>query len=110
MALTTKKKSFLLTSTEKTRLSGKPGSFFSVCTSGSDTATIIASLPLFKKEVQNDFKKWAENPKIKQPEFNQKAARLLHEVKLEKPAFKDEIIKKDLLDCFLCYQKKEIIE
>lgn len=73
---------------------------------GSDTATIIASLPLFKKEAQSDFKKWAEDPKVKQPEFNQKAARLLHEVKLEKPAFKDEIIKNDLLDCFFVLSEK----
>lgn len=34
---------------------------------------------------------------MNQKDFNEKVQRLLHEVKTEKPAFKDEIIKEDLL-------------
>jgi len=30
----------------------------------------------------------------------------LHEVKLEKPAFRDEILKKDILDCFFVLSEK----
>lgn len=74
---------------------------------GSDTASIIASLPLFKKKAMDDFKKWAYDPKISLTDFNQKVVRLLHEVKLEKPAFRDEILKKDILDCFFVLSEKK---
>lgn len=74
---------------------------------GSDTVTVLASLPLFKKELQNDFFKWAADAAVSQADFNKKAKRLLHEVKLEKPAFKDEIMKNDILDCFFVLSEKK---
>ena len=73
---------------------------------GSDTVTILASIPLFKKKLKVDLAAWAADPKISQKDFNEKAVRLLHEVKLEKPAFRDEIRKKDILDCFFVLSEK----
>lgn len=74
---------------------------------GSDTATVLASIPLFNKQAKNEFATWADDSKMKQDEFNQKVSRLLHEVKLEKPAFRDEIDKKDILDCFFVLSEKK---
>ena len=74
--------------------------------SGSDTVTVLASLPLFNQKLQQQFAMWAADPVISQPEFNVKAKRLLHEVKIEKPAFKDEIVKNDILDCFFILSEK----
>lgn len=63
----------------------------------SDTVSILASLPMFEYEKQQDIYKYAIDESLSQKEFNKKIQRLLHEVKTEKPAFKDEIIKEDLL-------------
>lgn len=65
--------------------------------SQSDTVSILASLPLFEYEKQQEIYKDATNPKLTQEQFNKKIERLLHEVKTEKPAFKDQVIKEDLL-------------
>lgn len=63
----------------------------------SDTVSILASLPMFEYEKQQEIYKYAIDKSLTQEEFNQKIQRLLHEVKTEKPAFKDQIIKEDLL-------------
>ncbi|MBW8383838.1 MAG: FRG domain-containing protein [Youngiibacter sp.] len=73
---------------------------------GSDTATVLASLPLFRKEIKDKFSALASDPIINQVVFNQELERLLHEIKLEKPAFKDEIHKTDILDCFFVLSEK----
>lgn len=73
---------------------------------GSDTVTILASIPLFKKKSKDELAAWAADPKISQDDFNEKAVRLLHEVKLEKPAFRNEIVKKNILDCFFVLSEK----
>lgn len=73
---------------------------------GSDTATVLASLPLFDKELKDEYAAYAANSEIDQADFNKCAERLLHEVKLEKPAFKDEIRKADILDCFFVLSEK----
>ena len=74
---------------------------------GSDTVTVLASLPLFTKKAKDDFLRWAENSSISEQEFNKLATRLLHEVKLEKPAFQDEIVKEDLTNCFFVLSEKK---
>lgn len=66
----------------------------------SDTVSILASLPLFKDDMKKLLLEWATDPALSQTDFNTRAARLLHEIKLEKPAFRDEIVKSDIVDCF----------
>lgn len=63
----------------------------------SDTASILASLSAFNYETQQKFLDLALNPSITKKEFNRKVARLLHEIRLEKPAFGADINKADLL-------------
>ncbi|MFH5835209.1 FRG domain-containing protein [Proteiniclasticum sp. C24MP] len=65
--------------------------------SQSDTVTILASLPLFTYDEQVKLYEYATDSSIDNIEFNTKCKRLLHEVKSEKPAFRDEIKKEDLL-------------
>lgn len=72
----------------------------------SDTVSILASLPLFSYQDQQRFYKHASSSKLNKAEFNKKIDRLLHEVKLEKPAFRDEIDKADLLNCFVVLPTK----
>lgn len=63
----------------------------------SDTVSILASLPMFEYEKQQKIYEYAIDGNLTKEEFNKKIERLLHEVKTEKPAFKDQIIKEDLL-------------
>ena len=72
----------------------------------SDTISLLASLPLFNYEDQKRFSNYASDPAIYKKEFNNKIDRLLHEVKREKPAFRDEVNKEDLLNCFVVLPPK----
>ncbi|MGQ8871159.1 FRG domain-containing protein [Paenibacillus sp. TSA_86.1] len=72
----------------------------------SDTISLLASLPLFSNEDQKKFYNYASDSKIDKKEFNKKIDRLLHEVKSEKPAFRDEVDKEDLLNCFVVLPPK----
>jgi len=72
----------------------------------SDTISLLASLPLFSNEDQEGFSNYAFDPIIDKKEFNKKIDRLLHEVKSEKPAFRDEVNKEDLLNCFVVLSPK----
>ena len=65
----------------------------------SDTVAILASLPLFDSDKQQEFYRLATDKKLSQAQFNEKIGRLLHEIKSEKPAFRDSIVKEDLLKC-----------
>ena len=73
----------------------------------SDTVSILASLPLFKGNIKKNLLNWAQDKTLSQEEFNHKAIRLLHEVKLEKPAFRDEMVKDDILNCFFVLAEKK---
>lgn len=73
----------------------------------SDTVSILASLPLFKSNVKKNLLTWAQDKTLNENDFNRKAIRLLHEVKLEKPAFRDEIVKDDILSCFFVLAEKK---
>ena len=72
----------------------------------SDTVSILASIPVFSAQKQREFFSLASNPDITNLQFNTEAARLIHEVRLEKPAFQPEIIKKDVLNSYIVYALK----
>lgn len=74
---------------------------------GSDTVSILASLPLFTQDMKENFFKWASDVKLSYVDFNAKAIRLLHEIKLEKPAFRDEIKKETITSCFFVLSEKK---
>lgn len=63
---------------------------------GSDVVSIIASLPLFSEKEKTDMLHWISDSSISDKEFNAKVANLLHEIRTEKPAFKDKIKKADV--------------
>lgn len=72
----------------------------------SDTATILASLPAFDYSTQHELYQWAIDSSISNDDFNKKAARLLHEIRLEKPAFHSDIVKDDLLKNIIVFTIK----
>lgn len=74
---------------------------------GSDTISILASLPMLTEGEKKDIYGWADNPAISQSVFNSKAFRLLDEIKLEKPAFRDEIEKNDIINAFFVLPEKK---
>jgi hypothetical protein len=72
----------------------------------SDTVSILASLPLFSYDEQMEFYDLAINTSIDKKTFNQRVPRLLHAVRLEKPAFKAEMEKEHLVSNFIVYALK----
>lgn len=55
----------------------------------SDSATVLASLPLFTSQEQREL--YQDSLKMPMAAFNSKHSRLLHEIQREKPAFRPEI-------------------
>lgn len=72
----------------------------------SDTVSILASIPVFPQQKQQEFCRLAQEGSITNEIFNQKAARLIHEIRLEKPAFAAEIQKKDIVNSYVVYALK----
>lgn len=72
----------------------------------SDTVSILASLPVFSLQKQQEFYNLANNPSVTSEQFNTKVARLIHEIRLEKPAFQAEIDKDDILNSYIVYALK----
>lgn len=72
----------------------------------SDTVSILASLPVFSAQKQEEFFELASDPGISNRQFNTLAARLIHEVRLEKPAFQPEINRADVLNSYVVYALK----
>lgn len=72
----------------------------------SDTVSILASLPAFSAQKQDEFFSLASNPHISNLQFNNEIARLIHEVRLEKPAFQSEIDRNDVLNSYIVYALK----
>lgn len=66
--------------------------------SNSDTACILACLPIFTWQEQVDFYNAACDPKMSMSAFNGKIKRLLFEIKSEKPAFSNSVRKSSLTD------------
>ena len=67
--------------------------------------SVLSSLPLFSRKIQNDIRDFALHSK-NDDEFNKKIPRLHHEIRLEKPAFLPEIIKEEVTDSFIVYAVK----
>ncbi len=63
-------------------------------------------MPVFSYPLQRKFCDLAEDGTIDNKEFNRRAGRLLHEVRLEKPAFQAEINKNDVLNSYIVYALK----
>ena len=72
----------------------------------SDTVSILASLPVFSYQKQEKFLNWAIDSTISNRQFNVKAKRLIHEIRLEKPAFQAEVNKNDILSNYIVYALK----
>ena len=72
----------------------------------SDTVSILASLPVFSAQKQREFFSLASDAHISSSQFNTEIARLIHEVRLEKPAFQPEINKNDVLNSYIVYALK----
>ncbi|MDF2872879.1 MAG: hypothetical protein K0R05_4454 [Anaerocolumna sp.] len=62
----------------------------------SDTVALLASLPLFTNTVQREFYLASKDKTLKLDNFNKKITRLVQEVRLERPGFKDEVLPEDL--------------
>lgn len=73
----------------------------------SDCVSILASLPLFTYSEQKKFFDAAKDSSLSQGVFNEKTLRLLHEIKQEKPTFRAEIKRTDLLKNFIVYALKK---
>ncbi len=72
----------------------------------SDTASVLASLPLFPQNKQKEFYDWATDSSITRDDFNHLAIRLLQEVRFEKPAFQPEIEKETLIGNYIIHTLK----
>lgn len=74
----------------------------------SDVVSILSSLPLFSYEMQKKFYDLSTDSSISQMRFNSDSmiSRLIHEIRLEKPAFREEIIKEDLVNHFIVHALK----
>lgn len=72
----------------------------------SDTVSILASLPVFPYRKQREFFDYASDPKASNLSFNLMAERLIHEVRLEKPAFQAEVNREDVLNNYIVYALK----
>lgn len=72
----------------------------------SDTVSVLASLSAFSFQKQQEFLRWAKDSAISNMTFNRYAERLVHEVRLEKPAFQPEINKSDILSNVIVYALK----
>lgn len=62
----------------------------------SDTVALLASLPLFTYAVQEDFFLASKDITSTPKNFNKKISRLVQEVQVERPGFKDEVLPDDL--------------
>ncbi len=72
----------------------------------SDTISVLSSLPTFSYKKQTEFRDLAEDSSITSSAFNKGISRLIHEVRLEKPAFQAEVKKQDILNNYIVYALK----
>lgn len=72
----------------------------------SDTASVLASLPVFPQDKQKEFYDWATDPTVDEEHFNRLTVRLLHEVRFEKPAFQPEIKKEHITSNYIVHALK----
>lgn len=72
----------------------------------SDTVSILSSLPNFPYEKQIEILDLVNDLTINNEQFNALNGRLIHEIRLEKPAFQAEINKTDLSNSYIVYALK----
>lgn len=72
----------------------------------SDTVSVLASLANFAEEEKNSFEKIAKKA-ISRENFNEQIKRLIHEIRLEKPAFLSEVEKSDVTNAFFVLPEKK---
>ena len=72
----------------------------------SDVVSILSSLPVFPYQKQREFYDLASDPHGSNLTFNMQAERLIHEVRLEKPAFQADINRGDILSNYIVYALK----
>lgn len=72
----------------------------------SDTVSILSSLPNFTYEKQMEILDLVNDPTVDNRQFNALTGRLLHEIRLEKPAFQAEINKTDVSNSYIVYALK----
>lgn len=72
----------------------------------SDTVSVISSLCALSRKRQIEIMKLAENSNITKSVFNKKIVDLIHEIQLEKPAFKPDINKDEILNNCIVYALK----
>ncbi len=72
----------------------------------SDAVSVLASLPAFSHMDQGEFYTFAKDSKLTEKDFNKKIERLIQEVRLEKPAFREEIKQGELLKNYVVYAPK----
>lgn len=72
----------------------------------SDTASILASLPIFSSEEQSKFYCLANDPEVRGLTFEHGISRLIQEVRLEKPSFQSSIRPEDLLSSYVVFALK----
>lgn len=72
----------------------------------SDTVSVLASLSVFPHQKHAEFRRLAKDSSITNAQFNQGISRLVHEVRLEKPAFQAEVRQGDILSSYIVYALK----
>lgn len=72
----------------------------------SDTISLLTSLAALPYEKQQDFRLVAKDLRLSQVAFNERISQLVHEVQLEKPAFRAEVRKADILNSYIVYALK----
>ena len=74
---------------------------------GSDTVSILASLPTLTDTIKNKVYNWAYDPNLSRQNFNKNAFSLLQEIRREKPAFRSMILKDSIKECFFILPTKQ---
>lgn len=72
----------------------------------SDTVSVLASLANFAEDEKNVFEETAKKA-MSRENFNEKIKRLIHEIRLEKPAFLSEVEKSDITNAFFVLPEKK---
>lgn len=72
----------------------------------SDTISLLTSLAALPYEKQQEFRSDASDLSLSREEFNNRIAQLVHEVRLEKPAFHAGIKQEDILNSYIVYALK----
>ena len=67
----------------------------------SDIISVLSSLPLLSSEEQKEILRHANDSELSHSNFNKKIINLLHAIRLEKPAFRDDVQKDNVVNSFI---------